>query len=176
MLAAQAKNWVSHIYFFLKKKERLGPIVYLATLKRGAIRDITLTIDIGLSNVPRISVDFLNFVTTWYAPGLSPIMFRRPLRLNGMYAILNLHVIWNLKSCHLIKCCAKVSSSCHTYVLYIIKYDPYQILSSILLQLTVARWRATSGGHCGYAVQMPPTAQYNYAGWAMQTVLTQISP
>ena len=64
MLAAQAKNWVSHIYFFLKKKERLGPIVYLATLKRGAIRDITLTIDIGLSNVPRISVDFLNFVTT----------------------------------------------------------------------------------------------------------------
>ena len=55
--------------------------------------DITLAIDIGLSNVSRISSDFLNFVTTDLHLFLTPIVFRRPLRLNGMHAILILHVI-----------------------------------------------------------------------------------
>ena len=40
-----------------------------------------------------------------------------------------------MKSCHLIKVCAKISISCHTYVVYIIKYDPYQILSSVFLHI-----------------------------------------
>ena len=37
--------------------------------------------------------------------------------------------------------------------------------------LTAAHWRPTSGGHCRYAVQMPPLARYNYAGWASTAVL-----
>ena len=37
--------------------------------------------------------------------------------------------------------------------------------------MTAAGWWPTSQGHCRYAIQMPPAARNNYAGWGTLIIL-----